>query len=103
MQSIFWHDYETFGVDPQKDKPCQFAGIRTDLELNIIEEPTTLYCKPSEDNLPSPDACIVTGITPQTALNEGVIEASFARQIHEAFSVPGTCVAGYNSIRFDDD
>jgi len=103
MQSIFWHDYETFGVNPQKDNPCQFAGIRTDLDLNIIEEPITIYCKPSEDNLPSPDACIVTGITPQIAMNEGISEADFAKQIHKKFSVPGTCVAGYNSIRFDDE
>ena len=27
--SIFWHDYETFGVEPRRDRPAQFAGIRT--------------------------------------------------------------------------
>ena len=37
MQTIFWHDYETFGADPSRDRPCQFAGVRTDLELNVIE------------------------------------------------------------------
>ncbi|MFT6834275.1 MAG: exodeoxyribonuclease-1, partial [Francisellaceae bacterium] len=34
--TILWHDYETWGVSPKFDKPSQFAGIRTDLDLNII-------------------------------------------------------------------
>lgn len=103
MQTIFWHDYETFGTDTKKDKPSQFAGVRTDLDLNIVGSPLTIYCKPSEDYLPSPDACLITGITPQLAQAEGVIEAEFAKAIHNVFSAPGTCVAGYNSIRFDDE
>lgn len=103
MQTIFWHDYETFGADTRKDRPCQFAGIRTDLDLNIIEEPVTIYCKPNDDFLPSPDACLITGITPQTAYQEGVSEVEFAHIIHSLFSVSETCVAGYNSIRFDDE
>ena len=103
MQTIYWHDYETFGADPQRDRPCQFAGVRTDLDLNIIEEPLTIYCSPSEDFLPSPKACLVTKITPQVAKQNGVSEAEFAITINEIFSVPGTCVAGYNSIRFDDE
>lgn len=103
MQTIFWHDYETFGADPQRDRACQFAGIRTDLDLNLIGEPETFYCAPSDDYLPAPEACLVTGITPQVALREGVVEAEFAKRIYEIFSVPETCVAGYNSIRFDDE
>ena len=103
MNSIFWHDYETFGADTRKDRPCQFAGVRTDLELNIIDEPVTIYCKPNDDFLPSPDACLITGITPQLAYQEGVREAEFSHYINSLFSVPGTCVAGYNSIRFDDE
>jgi len=103
MQTFFWHDYETFGTDTKKDKPSQFAGVRTDLDLNIIGSPLTIYCKPSEDSLPSPDACLVTGITPQVAQQEGLVEAEFAKAIHNVFSASGTCVAGYNSIRFDDE
>ena len=48
-------------------------------------------------------ACLITGITPQKALSEGVCEAEFIRLIHAEFSQGGTCVAGYNSIRFDDE
>ena len=103
MQSIFWHDYETFGADTRKDRPCQFAGVRTDLDLNIIDDPITIYCKPNDDFLPSPDACLITGITPQLAYQEGVAEVEFAHFINKLFSIPETCVAGYNSIRFDDE
>ncbi|MCP5160614.1 MAG: exodeoxyribonuclease I [Hahellaceae bacterium] len=101
--SIFWHDYETFGADPQRDRPSQFAGVRTDLDLNIIGDPLVIYCQPAEDMLPAPEACLITGITPQKAREEGFIEAEFIRQIHEEMSQPGTCIAGYNNIRFDDE
>ena len=101
--TILWHDYETWGVSPKFDKPSQFAGIRTDLDLNIIGEPEMFYCQPPQDYLPQPEACLVTGITPQKALREGLTEAEFAERIHSLFSQPNTCVAGYNSIRFDDE
>ncbi|WP_415883672.1 exodeoxyribonuclease I [Neptuniibacter sp. QD34_54] len=101
--TFFWHDYETFGADPKRDWPVQFAGIRTDDQLNIIEEPVMFYCKPSEDQLPHPEACLITGITPQKAIEEGVCEADFFAQIHEQLARPGTCGVGYNSIRFDDE
>ncbi len=101
--TILWHDYETWGVSPKFDKPSQFAAIRTDLDLNIIGEPEVFYCQPPQDYLPHPGACMVTGITPQKAQSEGLIEAEFAARIHGLFSVPNTCVAGYNSVRFDDE
>jgi exodeoxyribonuclease-1 len=101
--SLYWHDYETFGADPRRDRPVQFAGIRTDLELNVIGDPLSLFCKPANDFLPHPEACLVTGITPQQALAEGVPEAEFIRQIHAEFSQPNTCVVGYNNLRFDDE
>lgn len=103
IRSFYWHDYETFGVDPVHDRPAQFAGVRTDADLNIIEDPLVIYCKPADDYLPSPEACLITGITPQKAVEEGYPEAEFIAQINEAFSQPGTCVVGYNSLRFDDE
>lgn len=101
--SFYWHDYETFGADPAKDRPAQFAGVRTDADFNIIGEPLVIYCQPSKDVLPHPEACLVTGITPQVAAQRGVCEAEFIRSIHEELAVPGTCAVGYNSIRFDDE
>lgn len=103
MSTLYWHDYETFGIDPRYDRPSQFAGIRTDEDLNVIGEPLMVYCKPAGDSLPSPQACLVTGITPQEAQRKGVNEAEFIRQIHDEFAEPGTCGVGYNSLRFDDE
>jgi len=101
--SIFWHDYETWGVNPQKDPACQFAGIRTDLDLNIISKPLMIFNQIPNDYLPNPQACLITGITPQRSLRDGMIEPEFIAKIHHEFSHPNTCVAGYNNIRFDDE
>src|SRR5690606_22484939 len=101
--TFLFHDYETFGTHPALDRPAQFAAIRTDDEFNIIGEPEVFYCKPADDYLPQPGAVMVTGITPQEARDKGVSEAEFARRIHDLFTVPNTCVVGYNNFRFDDE
>ncbi len=101
--SFYWHDYETFGADPQRDQACQFAGQRTDLDLNPVGEPLVIYCQPHPDRLPHPEACLITGITPQHAREHGVNEAEFIRRIHAELSAPETCGLGYNSLRFDDE
>ncbi|GAA3938463.1 exodeoxyribonuclease I [Litoribacillus peritrichatus] len=101
--TYYWYDFETFGADSKVDRISQFAGIRTDADLNIIGEPDMFYCRQAEDYLPDPVACLVTGITPQQANREGYNEVEFARRINERFSQSGTCVVGYNSIRFDDE
>ncbi|MEG2878597.1 MAG: exodeoxyribonuclease I [Comamonas sp.] len=101
--TFFWHDYETFGAQPRYDRPAQFAGIRTDMELNEIGEPLALYCQPANDYLPDPQSCLITGITPQQCVAQGVAEHTFAARIEEEFAAPGTVGVGYNSIRFDDE
>jgi exodeoxyribonuclease-1 len=101
--SIYWYDLETFGIDPKYFRIAQFAGIRTDLELNIIDDPLVMYCQPSDDFLPDPASCLITGITPQTAQLKGLKEPDFIAKINQEFSRPKTCVAGYNNIRFDDE
>jgi len=103
QNTLYWHDYETWGEVPAQDRPSQFAGVRTDEDLNIIGEPLMIYCQPTPDCLPKPDACLITGITPQLALAKGVPEYRFAAKIHAELSLPGTCGVGYNSIRFDDE
>ena len=101
--SIFWHDYETTGINPRCDRPLQMAGVRTDLDLNEIEAPINLYCRPSDDILPHPAACLVTGITPQQLASQGLCEAEFMTRVHAELARPGTCGAGYNTLRFDDE
>ena len=102
-ESFLWHDYETFGADPRRDRPCQFAALRTDAGLEIVGEPVVWYSKPTDDTLPSPDACVITGITPQTAERLGMPEPEFANRIFDLMSEPGTCAVGYNNFRFDDE
>ncbi len=101
--SFYWHDYETWGTDPRRDRPAQFAGLRTDLDFNPVGRPLVVYASPADDMLPQPGACLVTGITPQLAREQGVCEADFFAAIHDELSHPGTCALGYNSIRFDDE
>lgn len=101
--TFLWHDYETFGVQARRDRPAQFAAIRTDAELNEIDAPIMLYCQPAPDYLPDPQSCLITGITPQHCLQHGLPEHQFAARIEQAFSQTGTIGVGYNSIRFDDE
>ncbi|MEN0106470.1 MAG: exodeoxyribonuclease I [Pseudomonas sp.] len=101
--SIFWYDYETTGIDPRSDRPLQVAGIRTDEALNEIGEPVNLYCRPSDDILPHPMACLITGITPERLASQGLDEADFMTRVHAQLAQPATCTAGYNSLRFDDE
>ncbi|GGP26659.1 exodeoxyribonuclease I [Silvimonas amylolytica] len=101
--TFFWHDYETFGAVPRRDRPAQFAGIRTDANLNEVGAPVELFCLPSPDFLPDPQSCLITGITPQDCLERGIPEHAFAAAIEHELAAPGTVGVGYNSIRFDDE
>ncbi|MGM0432722.1 MAG: exodeoxyribonuclease I [Spirochaetota bacterium] len=102
-QSILWYDLETFGTNPQYDRIAQYAAVRTNLNLEQIEEPKVLYCRITQDYLPDPLACLITGITPQQTLEEGLKETEFIQEILADMMVPGTCTAGFNSISFDDE
>jgi exodeoxyribonuclease-1 len=101
--SFYWHDYETFGVDPRADRPAQFAGLRTDPELNPVGEPLELWCRLSPDYLPNPVACGLTGIGPGAVQRLGVCERDFITAILKEMAEPETCTCGYNSLRFDDE
>lgn len=101
--TLYWHDYETFGADPRQDRPAQFAGLRTDEAFNEIGSPLVIYCKPTRDYLPHPEACLLTGITPQLAAERGLLEPEFIARIYAELAQPGTCGVGYNSVRFDDE
>jgi exodeoxyribonuclease-1 len=103
QNTLYWHDYETFGLDPARDRPVQFAGIRTDEDLNIIDEPLNIMARPALDTLPHPMSSLITGITPKQALEQGLPEAEFIARILAELSQPGTCGVGYNSLRFDDE
>ncbi len=101
--TFLWHDYETFGANPRRDRPAQFAAIRTDADLNQVGEALMLYCQPAPDFLPDPESCLITGITPRQCLQLGIPEAQFAAQIEQVLGQENTIGVGYNTIRFDDE
>ena len=100
--TLLWFDYETFGRSPAWDRPAQFAGVRTDLELRPIEAPVTLHCRVPDDYLPDPGACRITGIAPQDVA-DGLPEHRFVRRALDELGRPGTVSVGYNSVAFDDE
>ena len=105
--TFYWYDYESFGLDPKRSGPSQFAGRRTDLSFNPVAgeegEGEVFYCKPSHDRLPSPESCLLTGITPQQCEAEGLKETDFAEKVWERLNTPGTVSLGYNTLGFDDE
>ena len=101
--SLYWFDYETFGTSPSWDRPVQFAGRRTNLNLEPVGKPMEIYCQQAVDYVPNPIAALVTGITPQLANEKGVPEYQFIEKILSEVGADGTCSAGYNNVRFDDE
>ena len=102
-QNFFFYDLETSGLNPRTDRIMQFAGWRTDMDLNPIGDPVNLLVKMNEDTLPSPYAVMVTKITPQSTLQDGFTEAEFCKYITDEIFTPGTIAVGFNSVRFDDE
>ena len=101
--SFYWYDLETSGIDPRWHRVMQFAGIRTDLDLNEVGDQFSTYVKLPIDVLPDPHSCLVTGLTPQFVNEHGIDELSFFCRVNDVFSTPLTCVAGFNNLRFDDE
>ena len=101
--TYYWYDYETFGIDPALDRPAQFAGLRTNADLEPIGDPLLIYNRLTPDYLPDPGSCKITGISPHTVEKHGLPENQFIQQIQKQLSMPGTCNVGYNNIRFDDE
>ena len=102
-QTFFFYDLETSGLLARNDRIMQFAGQRTDMNLQPIGDPVNVMVRLSDDSLPSPEALLVTGITPQQTLADGYSEAEFARMFTDEIAIPNTIMVGYNSVRFDDE
>ncbi len=102
-KTFFFYDLETSGLSGREDRIMQFAGIRTDLDLKQIGQPVNVLVKLNDDVLPSPDAIMVTGISPQQTKDDGYTEAEFAKMLMSEVFTPGTITVGFNNIRFDDE
>jgi len=100
--SFYWYDLETSGTAARWDRIVQFAGLRTDSELNPVGDEFVTDVMLPDDVLPDPRATLITGITPQRT-RSGITEWAAFERIHAALSAPHTCAVGYNSLRFDDE
>lgn len=101
--SFYFYDLETSGISPRDARIMQFAGQRTDMQLRPVGEPHNLLIKLSDDVLPEPDAVLITGITPQKTIEEGMTEAAFLRLFMKEIATPDTIFTGFNTVRFDDE
>lgn len=101
--SFFFYDLETSGFSPREARVMQFAGQRTDLDLRPVGEPVNLLIKLTDDILPDVDATLITGITPQMTLADGLTEAEFLHEFENNVATTGTVFVGFNTIRFDDE
>jgi exodeoxyribonuclease-1 len=101
--SFFFYDLETSGFNPRSARVMQFAGQRTDMNLQPIGDPVNVLIKLSADVVPDPDAVLVTGITPQQTLADGITEAEFLKLFYEEVVKPDTIFTGFNTVRFDDE
>lgn len=102
-KSFFFYDLETSGLNAREARIMQFAGMRTDMNLNPVGEPVNELIRLNDDTLPSPEALMVTGITPQQTVADGYSEAEFSKIAMEEIFTPDTIAVGFNSIRFDDE
>jgi len=101
MSTLYWYDFETYGVSAIQDRPVQFGGVRTTYDLDIISEPDVLYCRLPFDYLPSVEACLIHGHTPLSVADLAICEAKFGQAIHTLLSHSDSCNVGYNAMRFD--
>jgi len=103
VDRFIFYDYETFGINPALDKISQFASIKTDIDLNIVENPCVLYCHIPKDYFPNPSSILVTGITPQYVQRVGLPESIFSKIVFDILNSKFSCILGYNNIQFDDE
>lgn len=101
--TLFFYDLETSGLKPTSARIMQFAGQRTDEDLNPIDEPINRLIILPKDVLPDPQAVLIHGITPQQTQLEGLSEAEFLKEFYQDIVIPETTFVGFNNIRFDDE
>ena len=101
--SFFFYDLETSGINPRSAQIMQFAGQRTDMDLNPVGEPFNFLIKLNQDIIPDPFAVLVTGITPQKTIQDGISEAEFFKIFDTQINKHDTIFVGFNGVRFDDE
>ncbi|MDA8561631.1 exonuclease domain-containing protein [Gammaproteobacteria bacterium] len=101
MQTFLFYDIESTGLNKSFDQVLQFAGIRTDKDLNEIER-YELKVKLNPDIIPSPFATITHRISVKNN-QDNISEYEAIKKIHSWINQPNTKSLGYNTLGFDDE
>ena len=103
MPYVFY-DTETTGVSTAFSQILQFAAIKTDDLLNEVDR-FQVRCRLLPHVVPSPGALLVTGITPDVLLDEGLPSHYEAiQEIRQKLMEWSPAIfIGYNSIGFDEE
>jgi exodeoxyribonuclease-1 len=101
--TFYFYDLETSGRSARDARVMQFAGQRTDIDLNPIGEPDNILIRLTPDVIPEPEAILITGITPQATVAGGITEAELTKYLTSQVFVKDTIAVGFNNIRFDNE
>lgn len=101
--SFVFYDTETTGANTSFDQILQFAAIKTDNELNVIDQ-FEIRCRILPHVIPHPAAMRVTGVTAEMLVDQRLpSHYEMACAIREKMTAWSPAIfIGYNSIEFDE-
>ncbi len=98
-----FYDLESTGLSPCFDIPLQAAFVQTDADHHIKRE-LTLRCRLPAHIVPSPEALLVTGVTPAMLDDQPLSHLEMMGQIARILAdCKPAMLIGYNTIRYDDE
>jgi exodeoxyribonuclease-1 len=103
MDFVFY-DLETTGLSAAFDQPLQFAAIYTD-ENFVEKERVNIRCRLAPHILPSPQALVVTKVTPDQLTDPSLPSLlEFAQQVAELTARWAPAIwTGFNTMKFDEE
>ena len=100
-KTFLFYDLETSGLRKAFDQVLQYAALRVDENLEIVEE-IEYKVRLNPDTIPSPEAIATHGIGVDD-FNDQMHESMAMCHIHQIHNQPGTISGGYNTLGFDDE
>jgi exodeoxyribonuclease-1 len=104
IMSYIFYDTETTGKVTAFDQILQFAAIKTDAELNVLDT-FDVRCRLLPYIVPSRGALLVTGTTVADITTCPLSHFEMMRQVHakmHRWSQGGSVFVGWNSMKFDE-
>ncbi len=103
MDFVFY-DLETTGLSAAFDQPLQFAAIYTD-ENFVEKDRVNIRCRLAPHILPSPQALVVTRVTPDQLIDPSLPSLlEFAQQVAELTTRWAPAIwTGFNTMKFDEE